>query len=721
MTRKNLESKKIMMALATLAAAAGLLSGCGQAPDNTFSIKETQAESTEALRETAEAEVTKAEDAGGDYTGGTPWLNPMVPGNITEDSDIDLKDNFIAAVCKDFYTDAEIAAGYSCVDPITLQGLDQTNKAQELYATCDRSASHEAELAGNYYDLYLDWERRDELGMDPIREDIGLMEAIETIDDLNDYLLKTPLEHLPFDFFDFYADGDMDDSSKKLVYFMGPSLILEDSDYYRNDTEDIAVRVREAYQEQEKTLLLKYGYSEEEADEMIADCYEFEKYMAQTLYSAEEQNSPDYTGRIANRYSRDEMLELEGVYPMVEAAEHDGFNVEEAYVACPDALKALAAYYTDDHVKQIRSYMIVKHLVSNVRYLDRESYDTLVTLNGKIYGSQGKREDQVTAAYMTTEHLRMAAAKLYCDTYLTQEDKDRVHSLIDEIIAAYREMLSGEDFLSEETKAKAINKLDNITVNCLYPDDWSLYDYSDVEIGTAETGETVYSANMKLYKHNVDEWAKSTKEPVNKAKWESNPLDSNAYYYMADNSINILAGICGGELYDTEMTDEELYGALGYIIGHEISHAFDSTGAQYDENGNVSDWWTEEEKAAFDEKNRRLADYFSKMTAWEGMPINGSMLTGEAGADMGSVACILHIAKSKENFDYDAFFKSVANTWKALAYPEVMESQIQTDPHPLDYLRVNAVLQQFDEFYETYGIEEGDGMYLAPEDRVAIW
>ncbi len=159
---------------------------------------------------------------------------------------------------------------------------------------------------------------------------------------------------------------------------------------------------------------------------------------------------------------------------------------------------------------------------------------------------------------------------------------------------------------------------------------------------------------------------------------------------------------------------------IGMVIAHEISHSFDSSGGQYDALGNVTDWWTPEDKAAFKERVDRLAAYYDAIHPWEGVDLPGEILTDEACADMAGIKCILRIAAETEDFDYDAFFRAYAKTW----FEEVNLERAKTyftDSHPLDYLRINCTLQQYDEFLDFYGIKEGDGMYLAPEDRVAIW
>ncbi len=170
------------------------------------------------------------------------------------------------------------------------------------------------------------------------------------------------------------------------------------------------------------------------------------------------------------------------------------------------------------------------------------------------------------------------------------------------------------------------------------------------------------------------------------------------------------------------MSNEEKYGALGAVIGHEISHAFDSNGAQFDENGSLNNWWTDADMAAFGERVSKLADYFDKIVAFDdGTPNSGKLVQAEATADMGGIRVMLMLAEKIDGFDYDRFFRAYAHLWQWVESLQASEQYALSDPHPRCYQRVNVTLQQFDEFLETYGVKEGDGMYLAPQDRIAVW
>jgi len=202
--------------------------------------------------------------------------------------------------------------------------------------------------------------------------------------------------------------------------------------------------------------------------------------------------------------------------------------------------------------------------------------------------------------------------------------------------------------------------------------------------------------------------------------WEANIFQVNAFNAFTENSIKIIAGILGGRFYRPDMKDEELYGSLGAVIGHEISHSFDATGCQFDKHGAMKNWWTQEDWAAFSKRTQKIADYFDSMTTLGSSHQSGKTVQVEAAADIGGIKVMLALAKKKPGFDYKLFFETYAHLWAGVSKKE-FAGILLNDTHPFNYLRVNVTLQQFDEFIETYGIKPGDKMYLPKEDRISIW
>ena len=249
----------------------------------------------------------------------------------------------------------------------------------------------------------------------------------------------------------------------------------------------------------------------------------------------------------------------------------------------------------------------------------------------------------------------------------------------------------------------------------MIPDD--LEDYSDLKL----KGRSLYEDYGRITDYYYKQDIARINQKVNKDAWYMSTLETNAFYDAGNNSINILLGILGGEFYQDDMSEEELYSGIGMVIGHEISHAFDPTGAQFDAKGNYANWWTDEDRAAFDARAQKLIDYFNSITAFDGKKVSGKNVQGEAIADLTSLQCMLRLAKEKKDFDYDQFFRHYASIWRCYSTVQYENYRMKQDPHPLAYLRVNAMVQQFEEFYQTYHVTSGDQMYLAPEKRLTVW
>ena len=304
-------------------------------------------------------------------------------------------------------------------------------------------------------------------------------------------------------------------------------------------------------------------------------------------------------------------------------------------------------------------------------------------------------------------------------TFLAKYDsskiKEDITRICKEAIAYYREMLKGEEWLSEETREKAIEKLDGMIINAVYPEKWR--DCSGLSLDGLSFYDCVHAVNRFDRDYNTALLNGKMDHEI----WNMDILETNAYYNPQESSINIIRGILGGIFYHDDMSDEELYAGIGSVIGHEISHAFDTNSAQFDAAGQLLNWWTKEDYEAFQKRAQKLVDYYNSMTAFGGYQVQGDNIQTEAIADMAGVKCMLGLLSQKENVDYRAFFENYAKVWGRLNTREHEYACLMQDSHPLHYLRTNATVQQFQEFLDAYGIKEGDGMYLDPEKRVLVW
>ncbi len=655
-----------------------------------------------------------------DYRTGTPWMDIDLEGVVNEDTPTDPKDDFALYANKEDILKLEIREGYSSAGTFMDAAVQADEDVRKMFLG-DAPQGHDALLAYNLFGLLMDWDSRNALGVSPLKERIDAVEAISSVDELTAYYLNTPIEKQLTRLWGGSSAQDLTDSSRIIQFCSPMSLTLQDSAEYRELTEYGQIR-KDAAGTLVKKMLVKLGCSEEEAQTRFDNCIRFETMIAEAIPTNKEQRSPEYIEAVKNYYSRDQLKEAEGNVPVIEWLEQTaGYPAADEYlVMTPKFVTKLNELYTEDNLQLMKDTIIVNGVLGNAESLDRECYDWNTEFKNALSGAAGSLDDETVMSSYVSSVLEWPVARLYTENYLTQEDKDRVSQMIDEIIIEYHGIINEADFLSEATRAKAIEKLDALKYNALFPDDWSLYSCEELNFKSKDEGGTSWAAEEAIIKYMFQQRVKKYSEPLDKNKWRMTPQTVNCFYSPQNNQIFILGAFAKGNVYNSAMSDEELYAKLGTVIAHEISHAFDPTGAQFDKDGNMADWWTEEDKAAFREKTAKLAAYYNNMHPWEGQDFRGEIMTGEACADMAGMKCMLRMAAKKENFDYDKFFTSYANLYLAKDTMQRALRRIE-DVHPMMYLRINGTLQQYDEFLDFYGISEGDNMYLAPEDRTAIW
>lgn len=658
------------------------------------------------------------EDDLSSYRTGKPWPCLELDGVVTEDMPAELKDNFALAVCRDFYVNAELVEDYGMAGTLVEGNILLDGDIAALFTGDAVPESEDAKLAKKLYDLEMDWDARNALGVQPLKDLIALLDDVDTVEELNDYFLNTPVTDVLGEPFDCGAMFDLIDPDIVVGCADTASLFLDSAEYGENPTE-LGEILREGTTTVITGMLERLGYSKEQVQQMTEDAFAFEGMIAPVVPTSEEQKQPEFVSTILNYYTREDALALEGKLPVVEFTEKY-FGTQEVWlVTVPGFYELMQELYTDENIGMIKNWIICHGIIGYAGVLDRDTYDFYKDTVADMQEIE-RSPDAVEAASMVSSLLPWETAHFYCDTYATEEDKAAVAAITDDVIATYKEMLREETFISEETREAAISKLDHMVVNCMYPDDWEEYTYPDLTFLSAEEGGSYWDAYRAISEAQLRRTVEELNRPKDRTRWTEVPTVVNCFNDPSSNTINIMAAFCRGKIYNAEMSYEEILGAIGMVVAHEITHSFDANGSQFGESGEYVSWWTEEDYFAFMEKNDKLAAYFDNMTAWEGQPLNGSIMTGEACADMGALKCMLRMAADKEDFDYDAFFRSYATLWAEKSNLFTVYSYLQ-DEHPFAYLRVNAVLQQFDEFLDFYGITEGDGMYLAPEDRVLIW
>ena len=659
-----------------------------------------------------------------DYTTGTPWMDVDLEGNVTADTPTDLKDNFALWANKDRILGMEIPEGYIAAGNTT--DVDRKgNEDMKALFHGEVPEEHDARLAYDYFHLVSDWDARDARGVAPLREMVDRVEGITSLDALTEYFVKTPWEDRLFCLWKEKNVQDTVNAGHNVLSIKNGYSFLSDPAEYVELTAD-GKEQKEIYEAFFGRMLEKLGYSEKEAQQKFDNCFAWETMLNSVLADEEESGSEGKT-EADLYYTRDELLAATPNIPVLETLEKaDGYPVMDRYqIPAPAVMEKLNALYTEENLPLMRDYLILHGIFENAEALDWESYTLIcdcqeMLSSGSHYEFDRETYDESLVYDDVILRVAWPVSKLYVEKHANPEDKVRISKLVEEIIDAYYGILADADFISEETRAGAYAKLDNMTRNVLYPDSWEPYSFADVDFASKEEGGSLWEAWRAIQKHEHANAVSEATRPFDRTLWDSLPFRGGCCYTPSVNGIYINAAFAQDPNYRPDMSDEELYAYMGAAIAHEISHAFDAEGAKYDKDGNFINWWTEEDYAAFKEKNEKLAAYFNAMHPWEGQDFDGEAMIGEACSDMAGLKCILRIAAGKQDFDYDKFFRAYADRCAVKETLAMAMARLE-DEHPMNYLRINANLQQYDEFLNFYGITEGDKMYLAPEDRVAIW
>lgn len=706
--------KKRSQWIAVLLSAAILCNGCTMLAVQKEEPKKEAQKTEESKKEKNESRVDK--------TSGWPWIDSDLDGAVTEKTKVNLKDDFATAVNKKWLVKNRLQEGEAAYSPYDEIKSTTDKKIKKLITGKKYADNKDVKSMRNCYELWMDWKGRNKLGISPVMPVVEKLKKIQTLDDLNQFLTLPSEERGSLGIVSYDADRSFQNASKKILWISPKALSLGDSAEY-DEMSEKGKRTKKASDKLKSRLLKKTGFNTKEVKQIIEHAYEFEKELAPSIMTSVEQKSPEAMKMQNHPITKDELEKLQGQVPVAQMLLQSGFeeqDIQNMNLMMPDWLEALKKVYTEENVPMIRDYLLVQYLKEKASYLDKECDRWVIDESNEIAGTTGYGEDKDSACIAVQDIMGEQVAKAYSEVYVTKKDKEILTELTNDIIKEYREMLKEEDFLSDTTKSYAVEKLDNLKIHILYPETWP--DYANIEIKSKSDGGTYWDAVEESRKAEEKHIVESIRGEIDSKDWGDGVLttDVNCHNNLTENSINILAGWCQGENYNRKMAKEALYASIGYAIGHEISHAFDSKGAQFDKNGNLSNWWEAGDLKEFQTRNDKMAKYYSAMYPWKGAKLEGNILTGEAGADMTSIKCMLRMAEKIPNFDYDKFFRTYAAGYRGLMTLETQENNLGNE-HPMGYLRVNTVLQQFDKFNEVYNIKEGDGMYLAPENRVIIW
>ena len=599
--------------------------------------------------------------------------------------------------------------------------LEILNTSKELGTYAEGTDQKKALLI---FDSELDTIARNKAGITPLKPLLEAIESINSIDDMANVYATTLGVSAPF--IQLASFPDLNDSSVNAAYIGPGGLGLPDRDYYLEQDEKSKER-RTQYVDHITRMLQFIDYNETEAKETA------NKILALETKLAEPRLDKVQSRDVRNFNNPRSLTELQEMTPAIKWEQFIAElgvtkKLDTVMVMQPKYMEALQQFFTETNIEDLKTLMKWNTLNDAAGYLTTEIEKANWDFYSKtLSGTKVQRPAEERALGTVNGSVGEAIGKLYVDAKFPPEAKAKAEEMIANVIEAFQNRISKLDWMTEDTKQKAIEKLDKFTVKIAYPDEWEDYSELMVKEGNSYAENMLAVADWGL-KKNLSEIG----EKVDKTEWGMPPQTVNAYFNPLNNEIVFPAAILQPPFYNYTADDAVNYGGIGAVIGHEISHAFDDSGARFDGDGNVNNWWTEVDLKEFEARGNKLAEQYNAIEVLDSVFINGKFTLGENIGDLGGVlgaydGLQIHFEKNGRPEDIDGFtaeqrfFMSWATIWRTLTREDALRTQIKTDPHSPGIYRATQPLKNVDAFYEAFDIKEGDKMYLAPEERVRIW
>ena len=691
------------------------------------------------------------------------WINSDIIGAIDENTAVREQDDFYTAVNRD---------AILSVDPSKIKDGEPTGTLYEstsvqyerLLTLLDRSVDdttgldeavmsaeelrHLQTLVRTFYDRAADLPTRNEQGAEPLRPYLEKIKAISSLEELTAYLADvgganvSGISLLPISI-SRPQSAEEEERYTVLVEAKAPLTLGDTASRYK----ELTISSKDLSEDLVFYALGQLGYEKAQIRRILNSCYRFEIKLAKHMPTVSESDGKTDRDEINieeqyQTYDLESLKELAGNYPMETLLLAAGLDASETYmVEEPDQVKNVGSLYIEENLSDIQNYLIVQLVRKNAELLDETLHEKAQSLKNKedqisLSGENGAEagegsadendeensQNKVIISTYISPYMRDAFEEIYIGHYCDAKTKKELTELTEQMAEGFRQVLLQADWMSEETREKALDKLDHMGLHVLYPD--KMTDFSTLSF---EGCDSLIEIVGRLKAFRQQQMKAYVNQPLDTQNWDLRTMPTsipNAAYDVLSNSVNICAGfLCTKDVYDPEAGTEYNFGRMGAIIGHEISHGFDTTGYSFDRNGLREDWWTAEDREAFDIRSQNLIKYYNALSPLPNGAgsCDGKRLSGEAIADMGGVKAALLAAAEIPDFDYEEFFRNYAKLWFMQQDYHAEYLTLEQDEHPLAFLRVNVTLQQFEKFLEIFHIVPGDGMYPEDENRIAVW
>ena len=522
--------------------------------------------------------------------------------------------------------------------------------------------------------------------------------------------------------FVIFADSDQKNSVQVIAYLSQSGLGMPDRDYYLNDDER-TIGIQEKYKKFIAGLLVHSGSSAEDAVIQAEKVYELEKKMATMSMSLLDQRDPYKT---YNKMTVDSLMKMAPGYDWAGYFKGIGLNDPgELVVSQPDFFAGIGELMESEPLDTWKLYMKYQFTNFMASYLAKDIVDLNFDFYGKTLSGRKAQRPRWKRVQATTDNaLSEAVGQMYVKKYFPPEAKKRMVALVENLRVSLGDRISKLEWMGDTTKQKAIEKLNTINVKVGYPDKWR--DYSPLKVEKDSYVQNVLNSGIFEFNRMI----KKVNKPIDKSEWYMPPQMVNAYYNPSTNEIVFPAAILQPPFFYLNADDAVNYGAIGVVIGHEMTHGFDDQGRQYDKDGNLNDWWTAQDAERFNKRTAVLSEQFSQFTIIDSLKADGQLTLGENIADLGGLniafQALQYVLKGKEKTidgftPEQRFFLSYAHLWAENIRDEEMVRLTKTDVHSLGRYRVLGPLRNMPQFYSAFNVKEGDGMYLTENERAVIW
>lgn len=604
------------------------------------------------------------------------------------------------------------------------------NNERQLHDLIEQLAkeSHPAgsleQKIGDLYNLAMDSTRRNREGWTPIKGQLEQVAAVKTLKDLT--ILSGQLGRYGVEsYFGIGVGSDMKDSKMNIVGIQQGGLSLGNRDYYL-ENDEATQKIREAYKQYIVKMFRLVGDDEATAQKKMEAVFNIEMRIAKASKSMVELRDPE-----AN-YHKMTFNQLLNDYPGIDWSTLllcSGFPaISYVDMGQPENIREIEKLMADTPIEDQKAYMAFKVIENASGQLSDDFRNATFDFYGRVMsGTTQDRARWKRAIGAVQGVLGEAVGKMYVEKYFPASSKERMIQLVRNLQKSLGERIKEQKWMSKETQEKALEKLNTFYVKIGYPDTWM--DYSGLTIDPSKSYfENLCQASAFITDYYIQ---KDVNKPVDRTRWQMTPQTINAYYNPTTNEICFPAGILQPPFFNPEADDAANYGAIGVVIGHEMTHGFDDQGSQFDKDGNLKNWWTEADRKNFEARTKVMADFFSKIEVLPGLYANGQLTLGENIADHGGLNIAFQAFKEataanplpeKDGFTPEQrFFLAYAKVWIDNIRDEEIRNRTKNDPHSLGRWRVNGALPHIDAWYKAFNIGKKDPLYVPTKQRVDVW